>query len=146
MMLRFFAFLACLLLGAPTVRAQRATPPAPKLKPSFYTTYTYLTYSISDKGSGPAPISARGVGGTLTFRPDGTYEKHLQLANGGTTMSFDQTGRFIFTGDQITLSYADKKGEPRTDQGSFRLRSNVLTLIIQGFPAGNYSTYTLRAQ
>ncbi|MBC8085327.1 MAG: hypothetical protein H7Z21_19185, partial [Hymenobacter sp.] len=69
-----------------------------------------------------------------------------QLANAGTPMSFDQTGRFTFAGDQIRFSYTDKKGVAHTDQGSFRLRNNLLTLIIQGFPAGNYSTYTLRGQ
>ncbi|HEX8424663.1 hypothetical protein [Hymenobacter sp.] len=146
-MIRFLFFLVCLLLGAPLVSsAQRAASPAPTLQPSFFATYAYLTYDILDKASGPTPIAAKGVGGTLTLNPNGTYQKHLTLAANGTAMPFDQTGRFAFTGDQITFSYTDKKGQPRTDQGSFRLRNNLLTLIIQGFPAGNYSTYTLRAQ
>jgi hypothetical protein len=139
-------FLAVLLLTAPVALAQRKPVPTLKLPPSFFTTYTYLTYTILDKSSGPTPIAARGVGGTLTLNPDGTYQKHLQLTNAGSTMSFDQTGRFTFSGDQISFSYTDKKGEPRTDQGSFRMRNNLLTLTIQGFPAGNFSTYTLRAQ
>lgn len=146
-MIRLLFFLACLVLAAPSATlAQRATSPAPTLKPSFFTTYTYLTYDILDKSSGPTPIAAKGVGGTLTLNPNGTYQKHLQLANAGSTMSFDQTGRFTFSGDQISFSYTDKKGQPRTDQGAFRLRNNLLTLTIQGFPAGNSSTYTLRAQ
>ncbi|WP_375436476.1 hypothetical protein [uncultured Hymenobacter sp.] len=145
-MIRFLFFLACLLFGASSATlAQRAAAPVPTLQPSFFTTYTYLTYAILDKASGPTPMAAKGVGGTLTLGPDGTYQKHLQLANAGTVMSFDQTGRFTFSGDQISFSYTDKKGQSRTDQGSFRLRNNLLTLTIQGFPAGNYSTYTLRA-
>ena len=146
-MIRLVFILACLLCGAPAATvAQRAAAPTPKLQPSFFTTYSYLTYDIVDKASGPTPIAANGVGGTLTLNPNGTYQKHLQLASAGTTMSFDQTGRFTFSGDQISFSYTDKKGQPRTDQGSFRLRNNLLTLTVQGFPAGNYSTYTLRAQ
>lgn len=146
-MIRLLFFLAGLLAFAPSATlAQRAASSAPKLKPSFFTTYSYLTYDILDKSSGPAPIAAKGVGGTLTLNPNGTYQKHLQLANAGSTMSFDQTGKFTFSGNQISFSYTDKKGQPRTDQGSFRLQNNLLTLTIQGFPAGNYSTYTLRAQ
>jgi hypothetical protein len=146
MILRLLPFLGCLLLSAPAVLAQRKPVPTATLKPSFFTTYTYLTYSILDKSSSPAPIAARGVGGTLTLSPDGTYQKHLTLTANGTAMLFDQTGRFTFSGDQITFSYTDKKGAQRTDQGSFQLRNNVLMLVIQGFPTGNSSTYTLRAQ
>jgi hypothetical protein len=146
MMLHLLPYLVCLLLAAPRAQAQRPALPSPKLAPSFFTTYTYLTYTILDKSSGSAPVAARGVGGTLTLAPNGTYQKHLTLSVNGSSMPFDQTGRFTFSGDKITFSYADKKGEPRTDQGSFRLRNGLLTLSIQGFPAGNQSTYTLRQQ
>jgi hypothetical protein len=145
-MIRLLLLLAVFLLQAPACFAQRKATPAPTLWPSFFTTYTYLTYSIVDNSSGAIPIAARGVGGTLTLSPDGTYQKHLTLTANGSTMPFDQTGRFTFSGDHINFSYTDKKGEPRTDQGSFLLRNTILTLTIQGFPAGNYSTYTLRAQ
>ena len=143
---RYFVLLIGLLLSAPAVLAQRKPTPAATLKPSFFTTYTYLTYSILDKESGPIPVAASGVGGTLTLSPDGTYQKHLTLTVNSNAMPFDQTGRFTFTGNKITFTYNDKKGQPRTDQGTFSLRNNLLTLVIEGYPAGNSSTYTLRAQ
>jgi hypothetical protein len=145
MILRLLPLLVGLLLSAPAVLAQRKAK-VPALVPSFFTTYTYLTYTILDKGTDPAPMAARGVGGTLTLRPDGTYQKQLTLNANGGTMRFDQTGRFVFTGNQISFHYTDKKGQPRTDKGTFRLANGLLTLIIEGYPAGNQSTYTLRAQ
>ena len=148
MILRLLPLLVCgLLLSAPAAQAQRkAKTKVPTLAPSFFTTYTYLTYTILDKGTDSAPMAAQGVGGTLTLRPDGTYEKQLTLKANGGTMRFDQTGRFDFAGNQISFSYTDKKGQPRTDKGTFRLANGLLTLIIEGYPAGNQSTYTLRAQ
>ncbi|WP_022823361.1 copper resistance protein NlpE N-terminal domain-containing protein [Hymenobacter norwichensis] len=143
---RYFVFIIGLLLSAPAVLAQRKATPAATLKPSFFTTYTYLSYSILDQESGPTPVAASGVGGTLTLRPDGTYQKHLTLTVNQNPMPFDQTGRFTFAGNHITFTYSDKKGQPRTDQGTFSLRNNLLTLVIEGYPAGNSSTYTLRAQ
>ncbi|QNH61062.1 hypothetical protein [Hymenobacter sediminicola] len=138
--------LAGLLCSTPAALAQRKTAPVPKLAPSFFSTYTYLTYSILDKATSPTPMAAKGVGGTLTLRPDGTFQKALTLAGNGGTMHFDQSGRFAFTADRITLSYTDKKGQPRTDEGTFRLANGLLTLTMQGFPAGNLSIYTLRAE
>ena len=146
MNLRYLPLLAGLLLSAPAVLAQRKATPTATLKPSFFTTYTYLTYSILDKESGPTPVAASGVGGTLTLSPDGTYQKHLTLTVNGNSMPFDQMGRFTFTGNNITFAYTTKKGEARTDQGTFSLRNNLLTLVMEGYPAGNSSTYTLRAQ
>lgn len=143
---RYVPLLISLLLSAPAVLAQRKPAPAATLKPSFFTTYTYLTYSILDKESGPTPVAASGVGGTLTLSPDGTYQKHLTLTVNQNPMPFDQTGRFTFAGNNITFTYTDKKGQPRTDQGTFSLRNNLLTLVIEGYPAGNSSTYTLRTQ
>lgn len=143
MIVRFL--LACLLLSAPAALAQRPTS-VPKLAPSFFTTYTYLTYTILDKGTSPTPMAAQGVGGTLTLRPDGTYHKQLSLNANGGAMQFEQKGRFTFTADHISFTYTDKQGQPRTDEGTFRLRNNLLTLVIQGYPAGNLSTYTLRGQ
>ena len=138
--------LAALLCSAPAALAQRKATPVPTLAPSFFSTYTYLTYSILDKATSPAPIAAKGVGGTLTLRPDGTFQKALTLAGNGGTMRFDQSGRFAFTADRITFSYTDKKGQPRTDEGTFRLAKGLLTLTMQGYPAGNQSIYTLRAE
>ncbi|WBO85432.1 hypothetical protein [Hymenobacter yonginensis] len=137
--------LAGLLLAAPAAQAQRRAA-VPRLAPSFFSTYAYLTYTILDKGTSAAPMAAQGVGGTLTLRPDGTYQKALTIAGNGGTMRFDQTGRFRFTADRIAFTYTDKKGQPRTDEGTFRLTNGILTLTILGYPAGNQSVYTLRAQ
>jgi hypothetical protein len=143
-----YVLLLILLLGSSAAWAQRAAAPIPKVAPSFFSTYTYLSYTIQDKGTSAEPMAARGVGGTLTLRPDGTYHKRLTLAGNGGTMSFDQDGRFTFTGDQITFTYTDKKGQPRTDQGTFRLQpaARLLTLTLVGYPAGNKGIYTLRVQ
>ncbi|SHK90642.1 copper resistance protein NlpE N-terminal domain-containing protein [Hymenobacter psychrotolerans] len=149
MMYRFFwLLLAGLLLSAPAATAQRKAPATttPKLAPSFFSTYSYLTYAILDKATSPTPMAAKGVGGTLTLRPDGTYQKALTMAGKGGTLRFDQAGRFTFSADRITFSYTDKKGQPRTDEGTFRLANGLLTLTIQGYPAGNQSIYTLRAE
>lgn len=145
----FRVLLLALLLGsAPAAWAQRNAAPIPKVAPSFFSTYTYLSYTIQDKGTSAEPMAARGVGGTLTLRPDGTYQKRLTLAGNGTTMAFDQDGRFTFAGDQITFTYTDKKGQPRTDQGTFRLQpaARLLTLTLIAYPAGNKGVYTLRVQ
>ncbi|RPD44911.1 hypothetical protein DNI29_19620 [Hymenobacter sediminis] len=140
-------FLAAFLcLGSFRGVAQRSSPAVPRLAPSFFTTYTYLTYSILDKATSPTPMPAKGVGGTLTLRPDGTYQKRLTLSINGGTMPFDQDGRFTFAGNRISFSYTDKKGQARTDEGTFQLRNGLLTLTMAGFPAGNQSIYTLRQQ
>ncbi|TGE08433.1 hypothetical protein [Hymenobacter fodinae] len=146
MILRVFLLALLLAAAGPTAWAQRTAKPVPKLAPSFFTTYTYLSYSILDIGTSPEPMAAQGVGGTLLLRPDGTYQKRLTLSANGGPMRFDQDGRFVFTGDQITFSYTDKKGQARTDQGRFQLRNGLLTLTIEGYPAGNKSIYTLRQQ
>ncbi|GAA3929041.1 hypothetical protein [Hymenobacter algoricola] len=147
-------FLCGLLLINPPARAQKtavaAAKPAkiPGPAASFFTTYGYLTYAIVDRETKAAPIAARGVGGTLSLHPDGTYQKRLTLQGNGGTLRFDQDGRFTFTGQQVTFSYTDSKGQPRVDQGTFRLQPAVglLTLTLIGYPAGNQGIYTLRAQ
>ncbi|UOQ70085.1 copper resistance protein NlpE [Hymenobacter cellulosilyticus] len=120
---------------------------APVLNPSFFTSYTYLSYSIVDTETSAKPMEAKGVGGTLTLHPDGTYQKRLQLSGNGGVMNFSQDGRFTFSGDQITFSYTDSKGQARVDQGAFRYqpKARTLTLTLIGYPAGNKGIYTLRA-
>lgn len=113
---------------------------------AVYTTYTYLTYAILDKGTSPSPLPAKGVGGTLVLRPDGTYQKHLTLAANGGTQHFDQKGRFSLTPGRITFSHPDQNGTNRTDAGTFRLTGKLLTITLEGYPAGNQSIYTLRAR
>lgn len=113
---------------------------------AVYATYAYLTYAILDKGTSPKPLSAKGVGGTLTLRPDGTYQKRLLLAANGTTQHFDQEGRFSLTPGRITFTHPGQSGTSRTDAGTFRLTGKLLTITLEGYPAGNQSIYTLRAQ
>lgn len=138
--------LAGLLLAAPEASAQVGPKAPPRLAPSFFSTYAYLRYTILDKGTSPTPMAAQGVGGTLSLRPDGTYQKAMSIAGNGGTMRFDQTGRFRFTANRIAFTYTDKKGQTRTDEGTFQLVNGILTLTILGYPAGNQSVYTLRAQ
>jgi len=155
MLYRLLFLFALLSGGSLSGRAQQPKPakPAPAAAiaapaASFFATYAYLSYAIVDRETKAAPLPASGVGGTLSLHPDGTYQKRLTLAGNGGTLHFDQDGRFTFTGSQITFSYTDSKGQPRTDQGTFRLQPAVglLTLTLQGFPAGNQGIYTLRAE
>ncbi|NVO86197.1 hypothetical protein [Hymenobacter terrestris] len=139
-----------LLLSALPLAAQqpaRAQPvPRPVAPAPFFGTYTYLSYTILDRESSPEPISAQGVGGTLTLRSDGTYQKRLTLTANGGPMRFDQDGRYTFTPGRISFTYTAKNGRPRTDEGTFRLDKGQLTIVVAGFPVGNQSTYTLRRQ
>ncbi|WP_126546846.1 hypothetical protein [Hymenobacter amundsenii] len=142
MNLRFYLLLLLcvgLLAEAPPARAQQAAPPA-----TFFGTYTYRSYAILDQESGPELLPAQGVGGTLTLRANGTYQKRLTLAANGGTMRFDQDGRFTFTPGHISFMYPDKNGRSRTDEGTFRLVKNSLTITLAGYPAGNQSIYILR--
>lgn len=146
MICRFLLGAALLLpLAAPAQQRPAARPTV--VAPSFFASYTYLSYSIVDKGTSARPLPAQGVGGTLTLHPDGTYQKRLQLSGNGGPMRFSQDGRFTFSGDQITFTYTDSKGQPRVDQGQFRFqpKARTLTLTLVGFPAGNKGIYTLRA-
>ncbi|WP_354577674.1 hypothetical protein [Hymenobacter sp. UYP22] len=142
MKLSVFSLLLALLPAV--VLAQRPRAVAPSA--SFFATYAYLTYSILDKGTSPTPLPAKGVGGTLLLRPDGSYQKRLTLAGNGTTLRFDQDGRFTFSGDHISFVHSDRNGNSRTDEGTFRLRNGLLTITLNGFPAGNQSIYTLQRQ
>lgn len=142
-----------LLLPALPLAAQsrpqpaRAQPmPRPAAPTSFFGTYSYRTYTILDREASPEPLPAQGVGGTLTLRSDGTYQKRLTLLANGGTMRFDQDGQFTFTPGRISFTHTDKNGRPRTDEGTFQLSQGQLTITLAGFPAGNQSTYTLRRQ
>ncbi|RSK43473.1 hypothetical protein [Hymenobacter perfusus] len=147
-MKRLFPVLLALTAAAVTPAPGSAQNRQTQTQPAgaVYTTYTYLTYAILDKGTSPKPLAAKGVGGTLTLRPDGTYQKRLLLAANGTTQHFDQEGRFSLTPGRITLTHSDPNGTNRTDAGTFRLTGKLLTITLEGYPAGNQSIYTLRAQ
>jgi hypothetical protein len=137
--------------------ATRQTPPARQAAPAaasdsgpvtFFTTYQYTAYTIFDKSNGEEPIQAEGVSGTLTLRPDGSFAKRMQLSSPQGPMNFNQDGTFTISGDNISFSYTDSKGQARTDTGTFRLNSKPQRLVItlEGYPAGNRGVYTLLAQ
>ena len=125
------------------VRPQVAAQAAPV---SFFGTYAYQSYTILNRETSPEPLPAQGVGGALTLRPDGSYQKRLTLTVNGGPMRFDQDGRYTFTPGRISFTHTDKNGRTRTDEGTFRLEKGLLTIVVAGFPAGNQSTYTLRRQ
>ncbi|MBT2556687.1 hypothetical protein J7E24_02745 [Hymenobacter sp. ISL-91] len=149
-LLRSLLPLLYLLLAALPLAARqpaRALPlPRPVAPAPFFGTYAYLSYTILDRESSPEPLPAQGVGGTLTLRPDGTYQKRLTLTANGGLMRFDQDGRYTFTSGRIRFTHTDKNGRPRTDEGTFRLAKDQLIIVVAGFPVGNQSTYTLQRQ
>ncbi len=124
-----------------TARAQVA----PSL-PSFYTTYSYTGYTVYDTTSPDAPTQVRGVGGSLTLRPAGTYEKRLSIVGPQGPMYFKQNGAFIITGDSIRFAFTDLKG-PDVQRGTFQFdpATRHLTLTILGYPVGNKGVYDLVA-
>lgn len=120
--------------------------PAPVLPPLF-TTYLYTAYTVYDATSDEPPTQVRGVGGTLTLRPDSTYEKHFSLLLPTGPRYFNQTGRFSTRHDSIRFAFTDLKGSD-VQRGTFRLdpATRRLTITIFGFPAGNQGVYELTPQ
>ena len=114
--------------------------------PSFYATYQYTGYTVYDNSSTNPPTEVRGVGGTLTLRPDGTYEKHLSIVAPSGPHYFNQTGRFTLAGDSIRFAFTDLKGSD-VQRGTFRFApaTKHLTLSIIGYPSGNKGVYELVA-
>lgn len=152
---------AALLLGlgltAGPLRAQAQTPAAPPLPAPVpapdsslrCTTYAFLSFVIHDVESGPEPIVAEGVGGTLTLHPDGRFEQRLSLGLPPKTTWFETSGSYqLLAGNRLRFSYTNQQGRPRTDTGSYRYQPQrgALVLTIEGFPAGSYSVYTLLAK
>jgi len=130
-------FLAVALLGLPV-----AEPPA-----AFYTTYTYTAYTVYDFTTSEMPTQVEGVGGTLTLRADGTYDKRLSIllgANG--PRYFTQHGRFTTKGDSIFFDFTDLKGHD-VQRGTFRYapETRQLRITIAGYPTGNKGVYELVA-
>lgn len=132
---------ACLL-----ALALLASPPAdPPV--AFYTTYSYTGYTVYDFTEGEPPTQVPGVGGTLTLRADGSYDKRLSLLLGDSgPRFFSQHGRFTTKGDSIFFSFSDKSG-PDVQRGTFRYepRRQRLHLSIAGYPPGNHGDYELVA-
>ncbi|GAA4380555.1 hypothetical protein [Hymenobacter koreensis] len=122
---------------------ERAAVPATANPASFYTTYQYRSYTIYSAGQ--EPVTAGGVGGTLTLLPSGMYEKHMQLTGPNGPVTFDQRGRFTVSGDKISFLYLSSQGDPKADNGTFRFdpKKQVLDMTINGFPAGSKGVYQL---
>jgi hypothetical protein len=114
--------------------------------PSFYNTYHYTAYTVYDNTSSEPPTQVRGVGGTLTLRPDGTYEKHLSIVAPSGPHYFNQAGRFTLVGDSIRFAFTDLKGDD-VQRGTFRFDPATKQLVISliGYPTGNKGVYELMA-
>ncbi len=124
-----------------TAHAQQVAP-----LPDFFSTYHYTAYTVYDTTSTDPPTEVRGVGGSLTLRPDGRYEKHMSIVLPSGPHYFNQTGRFVLAGDSIRFAYTDLKGSD-VQRGTFRFApaTRRLTLTILGYPAGNRGVYELVA-
>ena len=114
--------------------------------PSFYTTYTYTAYTVYDTTTTERPTRVGGVGGSLTLRPAGTYEKRLRIARATGPLYFRQDGTFTLAGDSIRFAFTDQKGAD-VQRGTFRFEpaTQRLTITILGYPAGNRGVYELVA-
>ncbi|NML63767.1 copper resistance protein NlpE [Hymenobacter sp. RP-2-7] len=136
-------FLRLLALGPlAALGGQPARPPV-----AFYTTYSYVGYTVYDFTEGQSPTQVPGVGGTLTLRADGSYTKRLSLLLGDSgPRYFSQQGRFTTQGDSIFFRFSDKNG-PDVQRGTFRYEpaSKKLSISLMGYPRGNHGDYELLA-
>lgn len=135
MLFRFLALMPLLL-------TQPGEPPV-----AFYTTYGYTGYTVYDFTEGQPPTRVAGVGGTLTLRADGSYDKRLSLLLGDSgPRFFSQHGRFRTQGDSIFFSFEDRTG-PDVQRGTFRYEpaGQKLRISLAGYPAGNHGDYELQA-
>jgi hypothetical protein len=134
-----------LLLTLPA-QAQAPAPAAILSPPTFYTTYRYTAYTVYDTTSLDPPTLVGGVGGTLTLRPAGTYEKRLTIPGNDGPMLFRQDGTFTLADDSISFAFEDKKGAD-VQRGTFRFdpATRHLTITILGYPTGNRGVYELEA-
>ena len=149
-----FGLHACVTASAPTAPQTRPATVAAKpeyfeanqLK-AFYNTYRYTAYTVYDLTTDEPPTQVQGVGGTLTFRPDGSYEKRLTISRTSNSMSFNQDGKFTIKGDSIRFAFTDKKGAD-VQRGTFKFdpQRQALTITISGYPAGNKGVYELMTQ
>ena len=140
MRLRYYSAFV-LLTGLPLAAAHAQTVPSP---PSFFTTYRYTAYTVYDTTSLDPPTQVSGVGGTLTLRPAGTYEKRLLIAAPQGPLTFKQDGTYLIAGDSIRFAFTDQKGAD-VQRGTFRLdpATRRLTLTILGYPTGSKGVYEL---
>jgi hypothetical protein len=134
------------LAGQPALAQIQAPAAQPLLPTALYQQYQYTAYTVYDTSSPDPPTEVNGVGGTLTLRSDGTYEKHLSIVAPSGPYYFNQKGTFILTGDSIRFAFTDLKGSD-VQRGIVRLDSTAqhLTLTIFGYPTGNQGVYQLVA-
>ncbi|GAB3823622.1 hypothetical protein [Hymenobacter jeollabukensis] len=136
------------LPAAPAAQPLPPTAALPADSSLQCTTYAYLSFLIYDSESGPEPIVAEGVGGTLTLRPDGRFEQRLRIGLAPKTTVFERSGEYqLLGGHALRFRYLTKQGQPRTDTGTYRYdaQQGALVITIEGFPAGSRSVYTLVA-
>ena len=144
--MRICVFAGSLLLSLGLIQPRftyaQAAPP-----PTFFTTYNYTAYTVYDTTSPDPPTQVRGVGGSLTLRADGSYEKRLSIVGARGPLYFRQDGRFVLTGDSIRFAFTDLKGAD-VQRGTFRFEpaTRRLALTILGYPAGNQGVYELAAR
>jgi hypothetical protein len=131
------------LLAGCAVSQKAAAPPA---LPTLFNTYSYTGYTVYDSSSSEPPTEVRGVGGSLTLRPGGSYEKRLSIVVPSGPVYFNQDGRFTTAGDSIRFAFTDKKGSD-VQRGTYRFdpATRHLTITILGYPAGNKGVYELVA-
>ena len=149
----FFAFLltGSLFLVRPVqaqIQAQaQAQPLAPAKTPLLPATYAYTAYTVYDRSSPDPATPVANVGGTLTLRPDSTYDKRLSIVFPSGLRFFTQTGRYRVSGDSIQFIFRDLRG-PDVQRGTYRLEPGTrrLTITIAGYPPGNQGVYELLAQ
>jgi hypothetical protein len=139
---RFLPVLGALLLA----HGAQAQAPSKRPLPSFFTTYNYTAYTVYDATTDEPPTEVSGVGGTLTLRPTGAYEKRFSILMPGGPKYFRQDGTFTITGDSIRFAFTDLKGAD-VQRGTFRYNpaTQRLTLTILGYPVGNKGVYELVA-
>jgi len=135
-------FLRLLALGPLAVLGPPARPPV-----AFYTTYSYVGYTVYDFTEGQPPTAVPGVGGTLTLRADGRYDKRLSLLLGDSgPRYFSQQGRFSTQGDSIFFRFSDQHG-PDVQRGTYHYdaKTRRLSISLAGYPRGNHGDYELQA-
>jgi hypothetical protein len=101
---------------------------------------------VYDTTAAGPPTQVSGVGGTLTLRADGRYEKRLSIVASGKPYYFNQTGTYTLHGDSIRFAFSDLKGND-VQRGTFRFQpaTRRLSITLFGYPAGNRGEYDLMA-
>ncbi|MDO7845840.1 hypothetical protein Q5H92_05690 [Hymenobacter sp. M29] len=150
-----------LLVSAGTASGQSKNPkkaaPANPVRPTaqvlaasglptkFFTTYTYTVYLVYAPKYSPKPSNTRGVGGTLTLGPSGSYEKKLTIPGPYGRNHFDETGRYTLNGKNIQLTYTDSHGKPVTYGGTFNYSepAQALSMVLNQEADGGREVFGL---